>query len=82
MSKIKNTKQFKEQVDAAFATMQTRDEAKACYEFQREEYKTAEAELCAYASEHREVFEDGAPPTRWSTSCPAARPWSARTAAS
>ena len=57
MSKIKTTKQFKEQVDAAFATMQTRDEAKACYEFQREEYKTAEAELCAYASEHREVFE-------------------------
>ena len=57
MSKIKSTKQFKEQVDAAFATMQTRDEAKACYEFKREEYKTAEAELCAYASEHREVFE-------------------------
>ena len=28
MSKIKNTKQFKERVDAAFATMQTRDEAK------------------------------------------------------
>ena len=28
MSKIKNTRQFKEQVDAAFATMQTRDEAK------------------------------------------------------
>ena len=43
MSKIKSTKQFKEQVDAAFATMQTRDEAKACYEFQREEYKAAEA---------------------------------------
>jgi len=57
MARIKSTKQFKEQVDAAFATMQTRDEAKACYEFQREEYKTAEAELCAYASEHREVFE-------------------------
>jgi hypothetical protein len=57
MSKIKNTKQFKEQVDAAFATMQTRDEAKACYEFQREEYKTAEAELCAYANDHHEVFE-------------------------
>ena len=57
MSKIKSKKLFKEQVDAAFATMQTRDEAKACYEFQREEYKTAEAELCAYASEHREVFE-------------------------
>ena len=30
MSKIKSTKQFKEQVDAAFATMQMRDEAKAC----------------------------------------------------
>ena len=30
MSKIKSTKQFKEQVDAAFATRQTRDEAKAC----------------------------------------------------
>ena len=43
MSKIKTTKQFKEQVDAAFATMQTRDEAKACYEFQREEDKSAEA---------------------------------------
>ena len=57
MSKIKNTKQFKEQVDAAFTTMQTRDEAKACYEFQREEYKTAEAELCAYANDHHEVFE-------------------------
>ena len=50
MAKIKSKKQFKEQVDAAFATMQTRDEAKACYEFQREEYKTAEAELCAYAA--------------------------------
>ena len=55
--KIQSTRQFKEQVDAAFATMQTRDEAKACYEFQREEYKTAEAELCAYANEHREVFD-------------------------
>ena len=62
MSKIKSTKQFKEQVDAAFATMQTRDEAKACYEFQREEYKTAEAELCAYAAANPDVFEgrDGA----------------------
>ena len=39
------------------ATSSSADEAKACYEFQREEYKTAEAELCAYASEHREVFE-------------------------
>ena len=62
MSKIKSTKQFKEQVDAAFATMQTRDEAKACYEFEREEYKTAEAELCAYAAANPDVFDgrDGA----------------------
>ena len=67
MSRIKNTKQFKEQVDAAFATMQTRDEAKACYEFQREEYKTAEAELCAYASEHREVFEGRDGVSGWGT---------------
>ena len=29
MSKIKTPKQFTEQVDAAFATMHTRDEAKA-----------------------------------------------------
>jgi len=62
MAKIKSKKQFKEQVDAAFATMQTRDEAKACYEFEREEYKTAEAELCAYAAANPDVFEgrDGA----------------------
>ena len=62
LAKIKSKKQFKEQVDAAFATMQTRDEAKACYEFEREEYKTAEAELCAYAAANPDVFEgrDGA----------------------
>ncbi len=57
MAKIKSTKQFKQEVDSAFATMQTRDEAKACYEFQRDEFKTAEAELCSYAKEHREVFD-------------------------
>lgn len=57
MAKIKSTKQFKSEVDAAFATMQTRDEAKACYEFEREEFKNAEKELCAYAGEHPEVFE-------------------------
>ena len=67
MSKIKNTKQFKEQVDAAFTTMQTRDEAKACYEFQREEYKTAEAELCAYANDHHEVFEGTDGTSGWGT---------------
>ena len=57
MSKIKSTKQFKEQVDAAFATMQTRDEAKACYDFQREEFKAQEEELCAYAAANPDVFE-------------------------
>ncbi len=67
MSKIKTTKQFKEQIDAAFATMQTRDEAKACYEFQREEYKTAEAELCAYANDHHEVFEGTDGTSGWGT---------------
>ena len=55
--KIQSTRQFKERVDAAFETQKTRDEAKACYDFQREEFKAAEAELCAYASEHHEVFE-------------------------
>ena len=67
MAKIKSKKQFKEQVDAAFATMQTRDEAKACYEFEREEYKTAEAELCAYAAANPDVFDgrDGA--SGWGT---------------
>ncbi len=57
MAKIKSTKQFKQEVDAAFTTMQTRDEAKACYEFERDEYKNAEKELCAYAGEHPEVFD-------------------------
>ena len=54
---IKTTKQFKAKVDGAFETMKTRDEAKACYDFSREEYKTAEEELCAYAAGHPEVFE-------------------------
>ena len=59
---IRTTRQFKERIDTAFETMKTRDEAKACYDFSREEYKTAEEELCAYAAGHREVFEgtDGA----------------------
>ena len=40
--KIKSTRQFKERVDAAFETQKTRDEAKACYDFQREEFKAQE----------------------------------------
>jgi hypothetical protein len=44
MSKIKSVKQFKERVDGAFETMKTRDEAKACYDFAREEFDAADEE--------------------------------------
>ena len=57
MAKIKTTKQFKDGIDAAFETQKTRDEAKACYDFSRDEFKAAEEELCAYAAGHTEVFE-------------------------
>ena len=56
MAKIKTAKQFRDGIDAAFETQKTRDEAKACYDFCRDEYKTAEKELCAYAAAHTEVF--------------------------
>ena len=56
MAKIKTTKQFKDGINAAFETQKTRDEAKACYDFSRDEFKAAEEELCAYAAEHTEVF--------------------------
>jgi len=61
MAKIKTMKQFKEGINAAFETQKTRDEAKACYDFSREEFKTAEQDLCAYAAEHKDVFvgQDG-----------------------
>ena len=55
--KIKTTKQFKRGIDKAFETMKTRDEAKACYDFSREEYNAAEEELCAYAAANPDVFE-------------------------
>ena len=57
MGKIKTKKQFKSGVDSAFETMKTRDEAKACYDFSREEYKNAEDELCEYAAANPDVFE-------------------------
>ena len=62
MSKIKSKKQFKEGINSAYETMRTRDEAKACYDFQREEFKAQEEELCAYAAANPDVFEgrDGA----------------------
>ena len=40
-----------------FETQKTRDEAKACYDFQREEFKAQEEELCAYAAANPDVFE-------------------------
>ena len=55
--KIKTTKQFKRGIDEAFETMKTRDEAKACYDFSREEYNAAEEELCQFAAANPEVFE-------------------------
>ena len=57
MAQIKSIKQFKERVDGAFETQKTRDEAKACYDFAREEFKAAEEELCAYAAANPAVFE-------------------------
>ena len=57
MAAIRSTRQFKERVDAAYETQKTRDEAKACYDFSREEYKTAEQELCAFAAANPDVFE-------------------------
>ena len=59
---IKSTRQFKNGVDEAFETMKTRDEAKACYDFARDEYRAAEEELCQCAAANPEVFEgtDGA----------------------
>ena len=56
MAKIKTAKQFRDGIDAAFETQKTRDEAKACYDFSRDEFKAAEEELCAYAAGHPEVF--------------------------
>ena len=57
MAKIKSVKQFKSGIDAAFETMKTRDEAKACYDFAREDYKAQEEELCSFAAANPEVFE-------------------------
>ena len=57
MSKIKTIKAFKEGIDAAFETLKTRDEAKACYDYAREDYKAAEADLCAFAAANPAVFE-------------------------
>jgi len=48
--KIRSAKQFRDGIDSAFETQKTRDEAKACYDFSREEYKAAEEELCAFAA--------------------------------
>ena len=38
--------------------MKTRDDAKSCYELSRDEYKAAEEELCEYAAQNGEVFDE------------------------
>lgn len=66
MATIKTKKQFKDRIDAAFETQRTRDEAKACYDFQRDEFKAAEEELCAYAAGHAdEVFDERDAKSGW-----------------
>ena len=67
MSKIKSKREFKKQIDAAFETMKTRDEAKACYDFSRDEFKIAEEELCAYAAANPDVFEGCDGVSGWGT---------------
>ncbi|MDD6029793.1 MAG: hypothetical protein PUE68_03145 [Kiritimatiellae bacterium] len=57
MANIRTRNQFREAIDSAFETQRTRDEAKACYDFQRDELKAAEEELCAFAAGHPEVFD-------------------------
>ena len=57
---IKTIKQFREKVDAALETMKTRDEAKACYDFSRDEYAEAEKSITAFALENPDqVFPSG-----------------------
>ena len=67
MTKIRSTRQFKERIDAAFETQRVRDEAKACYDFQREEYRTQEEELCTYAAANPDVFEGREGKSGWGT---------------
>jgi len=57
MARIKTVKQFKDAINSAFETQKTRDEAKACYDFSREELKSAEQELCAYAAGNPDVYD-------------------------
>jgi len=67
MAKIRSTKEFKSRIDGAFEMQKTRDEAKACYDFSRDECKLAEEELCAYAAEHEEVFAKHDEVSGWGT---------------
>ena len=60
MKKIRGMKQFREKVDAALETMKTRDEAKACYDFARDEYAEQEEAITAFALENPDqVFPAG-----------------------
>ena len=71
--KIKSIRQFKTKVDEAFETKKTRSEAKACYDFSKKEYKSAEEALCAYAAANPDVFEGRSGNSRWGTT-PSATP--------
>ena len=64
---IKTKKQFKEKINSAFETMRTRDEAKACYDFSRDEFNASEEELCAYAAANPDVFEGTDGTSGWGT---------------
>jgi len=52
MSKIKNKKQFLQNIDSAFKVLKSRDEAKAAYIDMRKAFEGLEEELCAFADEH------------------------------
>ena len=58
--KIKTKRQFRDGIDSAFETMKTRDEAKACYDFSREEYNAAEEESCAHTPRRTPTCSRGA----------------------
>ena len=59
MAKIRSNKEFRARIDEAFETQKTRDEAKRCYEFERQELKDAESELCDYAAQYPEMPRSG-----------------------
>ena len=57
--KIKSTKAFKDAVDAAFDTQESRDAAKRDYDGLRKDFDEKHDALCGYAAQHPEVFDLG-----------------------